>query len=397
MRHHSFTADPWHYARNVARAQDLVLAGGRPDSAPRPVISQSWLRVSRQGVDPDRAGAADPVPPGDLEERRARCGLTRNALRTLRSGLVPLAQDTGHIVVIVDRDGMVLWREGHPGVARRADQLGFVDGACWAENTVGTNAIGTALVEGRPIQVHSTEHYARNHHEWTCAAAPIRDPRDGRLLGAVDISGPVATAHPATLALVTALAGLAEASLREDHRCALDRLRAVAAPLLPRVTGPALVLDRSGWVAAAKGLPPVDRVPLPRTLNTDRLWLPTLGHCTLELLPEGVLVRPMDDERPAASRVVLELRPHGRPSLVVEGETGSWKHRLSPRHRDILLELARHRAGFTATELANRLFADPSRTVTVRAELSRLRKRLPDLLDHRPYRFREQVDVVIRD
>ncbi|WP_020417200.1 helix-turn-helix domain-containing protein [Amycolatopsis sp. ATCC 39116] len=396
MRHHPFTADPRQYARNVARAQDLVLAGGRPGTAPRPVISQSWLRVSRQGVDPDRA-AVDPVSPGDLEERRAGCGLTRKAVRTLRDGLVPLAGDTGHIVVIVDADGLVLWREGHPGVARRADRLGFVDGACWAENTVGTNAIGTALVERRPIQVHSTEHYARNHHEWSCAAAPIRDPRDGTLLGAVDISGPVSTAHPAILALVTALAGLAEASLREDHRCALDRLRATAAPLLPKVPGPALVLDRSGWVAAAKGLPPVDRVPLPRALDTDRLWLPALGHCAVELLPDGVLVRPVDDERPAVTRVVLDPRPGGRPSLVVEGETGSWTHRLSPRHRDILLELARHRAGLTAAELAARLFGDPSRTVTVRAELSRLRKRLPDLLDHRPYRFRDAVDVVIRD
>ena len=35
---------------------------------------------------------------------------------------------------------------------------------------------------------------------------PIRDPRTGQVLGVVDVSGPAATVHPTTIALVDAVA-----------------------------------------------------------------------------------------------------------------------------------------------------------------------------------------------
>ncbi|MZE80449.1 transcriptional regulator, partial [Streptomyces sp. SID5475] len=49
--------------------------------------------------------------------------------------------------------------------------------------------------------------------------------------------------------------------------------------------------------------------------------------------------------------------------------------------------------GRSAAQLAADLFGDPSRTVTVRAEMSRLRRTLGGVLDHRPYRFADGVDV----
>ncbi|MGW3465363.1 phage baseplate assembly protein V, partial [Streptomyces olivaceoviridis] len=47
--------------------------------------------------------------------------------------------------------------------------------------------------------------------------------------------------------------------------------------------------------------------------------------------------------------------------------------------------------------LVGDLFDDPSRTVTVRAEMSRIRRYLGELLQHRPYRFRDdaEVDVIL--
>lgn len=133
-----------------------------------------------------------------------------------------MADEALRIMVVVGSDGRVLWREGSSAVRRRADSLGFVEGAAWDEDTVGTNAIGTALVARRPVQVYSAEHYVRPHHVWTCAAAPVHDPRSGRLLGVVDVSGPAATVHASTLALVDAVAHLAQNQLRADHRTELD-------------------------------------------------------------------------------------------------------------------------------------------------------------------------------
>ncbi|GGJ06911.1 transcriptional regulator [Saccharopolyspora subtropica] len=383
------------HPRQLARAREAVLAGQRPPAVARRLIVESWERVRRQGVDPDRGADCRPAPPGEVEHRRVRCGITGRALRELRAGLVPAAESAGHIVVIVDADGRVLWREGSPELFRRADRLGFVEGASWRETEVGTNAIGTALVEGVPVQVHSCEHYVRSHHTWTCAAAPVHDPRDGRLLGAVDVSGPAEAVHPTTLALVRAVAGLAEARLREEHRASLDRLRAVGTPMLAKLGGQALVTDRSGWVAASTGLPPVDRVALPTRHDTPRIWLPAFGSCSVEPLPGGLLLRLRGDAPATTTRVVLDVRRAGRSSLTVHRASASWTNHLSRRHTDILLALADNPAGRTAAELAEQLFGDRGRTVTVRAEMSRLRRKFGDLLDHRPYRFAPELDVTV--
>ena len=39
------------------------------------------------------------------------------------------------------------------------------------------------------------------------------------------------------------------------------------------------------------------------------------------------------------------------------------------------------------------MFGDAERTVTVRAEMSRVRRYLGGFLEHRPYRFREDAEV----
>ena len=126
-------------------------------------------------------------------------------LGEISHGLESLVADGENILVVADAQGRVLWRSGSPSVLHNADRLGFIEGANWGEGAVGTNAIGTALVSQRAVQVFSAEHFLRSHHAWTCAGAPIRDPRTGHVLGVVDVSGPAATVHPTTIALVDAV------------------------------------------------------------------------------------------------------------------------------------------------------------------------------------------------
>lgn len=383
------------YARVLAHAREATLAGQKPPAQPRQVIEESWLRVRNHGVDPDQGSESATISRHEIEQRRSTCGLTDAALDTLRHGLVSIADDAAHIMVITDAEGRVLWREGSHAVRARADRLGFFEGASWAETTVGTNAIGTALTARRPLQVYSAEHYVRTHHPWICSAAPVRNPRNGWVLGVVDVSGPAATAHPSTLALVDTIARLAEAQLRQAHLADLERLRCIAAPLLLKINSSALVTDPHGWVAASVGLPPLDRVLLPDAPHGQHIWLPAFGTCALEPLPGGFLVRPSDGETSAPLRAVLDVRRPTRPRLTIHQESGTWTHSLSPRHAEILFILARYRHGRTAVELATDLFDDPSRAITVRAEMSRLRKQIGAILDHRPYRFADDVEVSV--
>ncbi|MGW7018295.1 GAF domain-containing protein [Streptomyces decoyicus] len=387
-------------AHRLATVHEAVLAGevapGDSSGMPRAVIGESWRRVLVSGLDPDRDRPQILLPVAELERRRQMSQLAA-VLPVFNEGLLPSADAAQQIMVVTDAEGRVLWREGSAPVRRMADRLGFDKGACWTEDVVGTNAIGTALVARRPVLVHSAEHFVRSHQQWTCAAAPLHDPRDGRLLGTVDISGPAPSFHPTTLSLVSAVARLAEGELRSRHHLSLERLRSSAAPVLARIGGQALAVDPSGWVAGVTGLTPQDRVALPKSPEAGPLWLPRYGMCTLEPLPGGWLVRVGRQEQDAGpSRVVLDVSGRDGSTVTVSGPAGSWSHELTPRHAELLFVLAAHPQGRSAAELARDLFGDDSRTVTVRAELSRLRRHLASVLAHRPYRFADGVEVELR-
>jgi hypothetical protein len=380
-------------SRLLVGVRDATLSGHRPRVGPRPVIGESWERMLRGGLDPDCDVRSGLLGVDAVEERRRSSPLAP-VLPLLRDALVTVADAAQHVMVVGDADGRVLWREGHPAVLRMADRLGMEVGAHWAEDVVGTNGVGTPLVTRRPVQVFSAEHFVRAHHPWTCTGAPVTDPRDGRLLGVVDVSGPLETMHPATLSWVHSVARLAEARLREEHAAGLERLRAVAAPVLARLGGRALAVDPHGWPAAVTGMPLPDRVALPRTPVEGPCRLPALGACVLAPLPGGWLVLPDGSPEPlAATRIVLDVSRPRQWSVEVSGAAGTWTHELSPRHAELLYLLALRREGRSAAGLADDLFGDPARTVTVRAEISRVRRYLGPLLAPRPYRFPEDAEV----
>lgn len=387
--------DPRTYARLMSAVYDATMAGNRAPARPRSVIGESWRRMMAKGISPD--SHSPPVVEADgLDMLRRSSGLM-DVLDEVSRGLESLVAEGDNILVVADAQGRVLWRSGSPQVLAMADRLGFVEGAHWGENAVGTNGIGTALASHRAVQVFSAEHFMRSHHPWTCAGAPIRDPRTGQVIGVVDVSGPAPTVHPTTVALVDVVARLAESHLREQHDRTLNRLRTVAAPILARIGSPALAVDTHGWVAAVDSVPLRNRILLPEEIAPGQAFIPTLGRCDVELLPGGWLVRLTDDDSVGTpTRVVLDLRNAAAPGLRMTGQFGDWSHDISLRHAEILLVLARHPEGRSAPELAADLYGDRTRVVTVRAEMSRLRKQFASIVEGRPYRFADSVQVEVR-
>jgi hypothetical protein len=377
--------------RALRHTREAVLTG-RPatSNVPRPTIAASWRRVSAVGLDPGSGADVPPLNQAELARRRAASGLAEFVPQLTAS--LQAVIDAGQLVVVADADGWVLWRAGGSGVRRLADDLGFVGGSAWTEGNVGTNAIGTALVLGEGVHVQGPEHFVESHTRWGCAATPLTDPWSGRTLGVLDVSGPSRGMHPAELALVEAVARLTSLEIVTRRRTELDGLRARSAPILARISGDALAVDAYGHLAAAVGGRAPARVSLPDDLSAGEVWLPTLGRATAEPLAGGWLLRLDRDDVPAATRAELDLT--GPPCLRVESPSGGWSRRLSPRHAEILLALCdAGPTGLTAGELARDLFDDPSRTVTVRAEMSRLRRMAGSLLLSHPYRFSPGVQV----
>ncbi|WP_229117611.1 GAF domain-containing protein [Enemella evansiae] len=379
-------------ARELRVLHDAILSGLRPTKAPpvRELVVRSWRRVMATGLAADASNARDPLPLAEVERRRTASALTL-VIDELRHVLTSVADASSYLMVVTDADGVVLWREGSTRVRRQADSLGFTEGALWTEQTVGTNAIGTALAEAAPVELFSAEHFAQAQHPWYCSARPIHDPRTGELLGVVDVSGPALTLHPTIRVLVESAVRLAEARLGDLHRERLDRLRRTAEPLLVGARGPLLVVDDLGWVAHQAGLARRDRVQVPQQHHP--LAVPGLGICLPERLAEGWLLRPESAEARMSARLIAAERV-----LEVDSADGPWRAPLTARHVELLRLLAgAPAAGLTAAELSNRVYGDPDHAVTIRAELSRLRRSVGALVESHPYRISRDVRFRIEE
>ncbi|WP_229815979.1 GAF domain-containing protein [Streptomyces lucensis] len=204
-------ADPVERVRALRRAHETFTTVGTVPRPVRSVVAESWRRSARAGVGPDGAASVE-LTGGDLGAYRAEHPLAR-VMPLFRELLGGFAADGEHLLAVCDAHGRLLWVEGDPATRRRADGMNFVPGACWSETEVGTNAPGTAVAVDRPVQVFAAEHFIRRVQPWTCAAAPVHDPRTGRVLGAVDITGGHGLAHPHSLGFVHAVARAAEAQL----------------------------------------------------------------------------------------------------------------------------------------------------------------------------------------
>jgi transcriptional regulator of acetoin/glycerol metabolism len=181
-------------------------------SCVRPVVAASWQRCASAGVRPD--GRA---PPARLDAAGTAECRSRHPLAVLlpmfRELLGDQYGDCEHIFAVADAAGTLLWVEGNPATLRRAERMNFAPGASWSETDAGTNAPGTALATMCPVQIVAAEHYNTLVWPWCCAAAPVRDPVSGQVLGVIDITGGGSVASPHALGLVRATVCAAEAEL----------------------------------------------------------------------------------------------------------------------------------------------------------------------------------------
>jgi hypothetical protein len=212
----------------------------------RSPIVDSWRRSAAAGIDPGEWTAPLEVGEQEARERFAEHPLGRLA-PVLREPLAAVWEEAEQLVVVTDADGLLLSVDGDGTVRERAaESMGFVAGARWSEQAAGTNAIGTALATGHPVQVFAGEHYAERMRWWTCAAAPVHDPASGRLLGAINLTGAMETVHPHSLALVTAMGQTLESQLRRPHGERNAVARRTRPERSPTPTRPVLMLDVLG-------------------------------------------------------------------------------------------------------------------------------------------------------
>ena len=199
----------------IERAHEELVAGNRGDTRladVRPLVRDSWERSLASLV------GAEGLPPmalsrEELEEYR-RAHPLATVMDMIRGLLLPgETSESGVVVAVGDASGRLLWVEGDLDIRRRTGDMGFVEGANWAEDAVGTAAPGTALRLDRSVQIHGAEHYNRLVQPWSCTAAPLHDPETRRLLGVIDVTGGAEAVTPQAQLLVDAAARAIESEL----------------------------------------------------------------------------------------------------------------------------------------------------------------------------------------
>lgn len=258
-------------------------------------------------------------------------------LPVIQQLLVRHTVGSGLIVAIGDHTGRLLWVDGDRDMRRRAETMAFIEGADWSEHSVGTAAPGTALTLGRSVQIARSEHFSRLVHPWSCSAVPVRNRATGQLLGVIDITGGNDAVAPVTLPLLEATVAAVEAEL---------------SLLLPA----------------------------------------TPAHAKPDHMART------QDSRIRAVRE-RELRVLGRDEASLSH--GGASVALSLRHAELLTLLAWHPGGLNAAEFAHAVYGRDGATVTLRAEMVRLRKMLtavaPELVPQsRPYRLPQRLHLDAR-
>lgn len=381
-------------ARALSRIHEAFNDGHDVSRSVRAVVAQSWARSGRAGVDPSDHLAPIVMDEPEIEERWSRHPLYP-VLPMLRDLLSDATTDSAHMLVISDARGVLMWIEGHHSVVDATNDLHLVCGADWSEGGAGTNAMGTAIAVDHPVQIFSAEHFNRVVHPWQCSGAPIHDPATGEILGVVDLTGHLRTAHPHTLSLVTAAAGMAEAYLRHDvlrrdepmREAYLERVAgATQATALVRPTGQVVAATPAGW------LPP--RLDALRAGDEVVLADGTVADAEALLSHEALVVWRRRAGAHAVTPAVARLELLGRrPRLVLP----SGPLELSGRHAEILAVLALAGRGLTAEELTLEVYGETGKPVTLRAEMSRLRRATGGLLRAKPYAFAVPVTSDLQD
>ncbi len=217
-------------AETTVAWESFIQNGQFSGDKPRPVIANSWEHCREIGLDPEAMSAPTALSFERLKEYMQNHELGRCGVDIL-DNYSDLLSDSDHVLVLADKQGQMLHSVGQVETQRQLERINFMPGACWSEEKVGPNGIGTVLSLGRPELVLGPEHYCQGWQSWVCYGAPIRAPGKESIIGVVDITGPARFVKNESLALTISIARSIEQVLeiqhfkiREQRQALLDNL-----------------------------------------------------------------------------------------------------------------------------------------------------------------------------
>lgn len=205
------------YHHRIRTAKERYLEQGEP---PEGVVSESihrsWERCLKQGLINDTKLQLEPTTTSHLNFLRDQNALLIDHTQSEFESLYAHIAGTQSMIILSDANGIILNATGNAGFMTKAQRVALQPGVSWNESTTGTNAIGTAIIENRPILVKGAEHFLERNGFLNCSASPIHDPT-GNIIGVLDLSGDYRQPHEHTLSLIRMSVQLIENKLFQEQ------------------------------------------------------------------------------------------------------------------------------------------------------------------------------------
>jgi transcriptional regulator of acetoin/glycerol metabolism len=304
-----------HVERVLSAVDDMAVADGEPR------IANSWRRcLTHHKLDPARRGPPRTLTQSELKNFAAPLDETIRLATPELDDLFRIVRVAGYCVNFADTNATMLVSRLPGGeAATLLREWKIYTGSIFAEAVEGTNGVGTALAERRPILVHRDDHFREQWSRFSCAVAPVFD-HDGQLAGALNITSCRAdldrAAHQLALAVTVQAARRIEETLfrahyREAWIAALPTDAAERQGGLIAFDGDQRVLGASRAARATLGLSETgigSDTPLSRFIQIDAEAFKSSGTTHLlrradgAALGQGQINGPVRAARPARAR-----------------------------------------------------------------------------------------------
>ncbi len=212
------------------------------------MIAASHERCREFGVETNRIYPSDVLTGDALENKLLEHAALLEIVAPFMDILYEAVANSGFFIILTDKEGYILRSKGDPDTIQTSKKLNMVIGASMSEQSIGTNAMGTAVYEGKPLQVTACEHYIKAYHRWTCSAAPIRNT-DGEIIASLNLTGDSKLLHPHTLGLVVAAVRAVENQLHANKaRKELNETFHYLQSVLASVSSGIITIDLNGII-----------------------------------------------------------------------------------------------------------------------------------------------------
>ncbi len=181
-----------------------------------PYLIASWERSRAFGL-PRRIEKLPTASSGELINRIHESRRMLGVAVPYMKKIISFMNDPESIIMITDGQGIVLELFGSPDMLAldTAPKLG----SRLREEDIGTNAVGTALIEDRTLDIWAGEHYLEALHYWYASGDTIHD-KEGKILGCLCLICRWDLVNAHSLGLVGAVAGAIERQLHIEDALA---------------------------------------------------------------------------------------------------------------------------------------------------------------------------------